>query len=225
MTASCRAARHLCLISIWALLGVLGSVARAEDECIVLEDFAKAPVGQFPPDWKVPKEAGRQVYSVQAEARRKFLHAEARDVGIQAAKESSWDLTTHPILAWSWRPRQFPDNADERTNRNDSVPAVYAVFPLSKIAVKTVKYVWSEKVPVDTHLVSNLKLTQVRVLRSGRAGLDEWHEERANVREDYERYFQESEPPTPAGIAVLTDSDDTDSVAIGDYANFRVCRH
>ena len=28
----------------------------------------------------------------------------------------------------------------------------------------------------------------------------------------------------PAGIAVLTDSDDTNSSAQGDYANFRVCR-
>ena len=28
----------------------------------------------------------------------------------------------------------------------------------------------------------------------------------------------------PAGIAVLTDADDTRSRAEGDYANFRVCR-
>ena len=33
-----------------------------------------------------------------------------------------------------------------------------------------------------------------------------------------------SDVPKPAGIAVLTDADDTRSSAAGDYANFRVCR-
>jgi len=41
--------------------------------------------------------------------------------------------------------------------------------------------------------------------------------------EEFKRRFDESAPPTPAGIAVLTDSDDTTSYAAGDYANFRVC--
>jgi hypothetical protein len=30
--------------------------------------------------------------------------------------------------------------------------------------------------------------------------------------------------PKPSGIAVLTDSDDTASLAQGDYAGFRACR-
>jgi hypothetical protein len=30
--------------------------------------------------------------------------------------------------------------------------------------------------------------------------------------------------PRPAGIAVLTDSDDTKSSAQGDYADFRACK-
>jgi hypothetical protein len=68
-------------------------------------------------------------------------------------------------------------------------------------------------------------LTQVRVLRSGvpeKKGA--WVEERVNVLEDYKKYFDEKETPKPAGIAVLTDSDDTNSSALGDYANFKVCR-
>jgi hypothetical protein len=55
-------------------------------------------------------------------------------------------------------------------------------------------------------------------------GLGEWVDEHVNVRDDYLRYFEVSEVPKPAGIAVLTDSDDTESSAQGDYANFRVCR-
>ena len=52
----------------------------------------------------------------------------------------------------------------------------------------------------------------------------QWVEERVNVLEDYKRFFKEADIPRPAGIAVLTDSDDTKSQAQGDYANFRVCR-
>ena len=40
-------------------------------------------------------------------------------------------------------------------------------------------------------------------------------DERVNVLEDYRKYFKESETPKPAGIAVLTDADDTKSRAAG----------
>ena len=44
------------------------------------------------------------------------------------------------------------------------------------------------------------------------------------MRDDYLKFFGEKEVPKPAGIAVLTDSDDTGASAQGDYANLRACR-
>jgi len=103
---------------------------------------------------------------------------------------------------------------------------VYMLVPYSRIrGPKAVKYIWSERVPVDTRgLSSNGGLTQVRVLQSGTEKRDQWVDERVNVLADYKQLFGEGETPKPAGIAVLTDSDDTHSSAEGDYANFRVCR-
>ena len=75
-----------------------------------------------------------------------------------------------------------------------------------------------------TQLSSNHGLTQVVVLRTGTDKKGQWVDERVDARTDYERLFGESETPKPAGIALLTDSDDTQSSAEGDYANFRVCR-
>ena len=86
------------------------------------------------------------------------------------------------------------------------------------------KYIWSERVPVGTRLSSNMGLTQVRVLRSGAEQKGQWIEERVNARDDYMQAFKVTEPPKPAGIAVLTDADDTQSSAQGDYADFRACR-
>ena len=198
----------------------------AQGNCIALEDFKSAPVGEFPPGWKVRKDSGRDVYSVAEEGAIRFLRAVSKGVGVQAARETKgWDLAARPVLAWSWRPRQFPKGADERdAARNDSPLAVYMLVEHSRITgPKALKYVWSERVPMGTHLTSNNGLTQVRVLRTGAPSGAGWTEERANVLEDFQKYFEEKGTPTPAGIAVLTDADDRDSTAAGDYANFRAC--
>ena len=219
-------ARLIAASAILLLLASLGVPSAQTVDCLTLENFATGKVGEFPPDWKVRKDEDKDTYSVQEEAGVRFLRAVSHGLGIQAAKEREWDLKTYPVLAWSWRPRQFPRGADEReSGKNDSALAVYLLVPHSRIrGPKAVKYIWSERVPVTTRLTSNAGLTQVRVLRSGTAAKDQWTEERVNVLEDYKRYFGEADTPKPAGIAVLTDADDTRSVAEGDYANFRACR-
>jgi hypothetical protein len=199
---------------------------RAQGDCITLEDFASAPVRQFPAGWRIRKDEGKAVYSVREEAGARFLHAASEGLGIQAAKEFVWDLNAYPILAWSWRPVEFPKGADERQSQaNDSALAVYFLVDYSRIrGPKALKYIWSEVVPVGTHLTSNMGLTQVRVLRSGAPEGRSWVEERVNVRDDFKQLFSQAETPKPAGIAVLTDSDDTKSSAQGDYRAFRACR-
>jgi hypothetical protein len=44
-----------------------------------------------------------------------------------------------------------------------------------------------------------------------------------NALRDFRAYFAESGIPVPTGIAVLTDADDTRSIARGDYADFQAC--
>ena len=61
-------------------------------------------------------------------------------------------------------------------------------------------------------------LTQVRVLRTGTPSKGRMDGERVNLLDDYRKYFNVSDTPKPAGIAVLTDADDTWSRAQGDYA-------
>jgi hypothetical protein len=223
--------RVLVLLALFLAAGLaLAQAAQpaAPNDCIVLDDFSKAKVGEFPPGWKARADEGKDVYRVAGEGGRHFLRALSRGLGIQAARETEqWNLGTHPILAWSWRPREFPRGADERkSDTNDSALAVYMAVPYSKVrGPQAVKYVWSEKVPVGTPLSSNGGLTQVRVLRSGRpASTEAWVEERVNVLKDWQASFKASETPKPGGIVVLTDADDTKSTAAGDYANLRACR-
>lgn len=214
--------------TVWlAGAGLLAGTAGAQGpECVAIDDFSAGAVGQFPAGWKPRKGEGKDVYSLQEEGGVRFLRAVSRGLGIQAGREMEWDLQEYPVVTWSWRAKQFPEGADERkSGTNDSVAAVYVMVPHSRVrGPKAVKYIWSERVPAGERLSSNEGLTQVRVLRSGRDGAGEWREERVNVRDDYLRFFNESAAPRTAGIAVLTDADDTKSTAAGDYTAFRRCR-
>jgi hypothetical protein len=212
-------------LALLVVLSVPAAGLAAGAECVTLEDFSRGAIGEFPPDWKPRKDAGRPVYSIQEEGGFRFLRAAAAGLGIQAGREVAWNLDVYPLLTWSWRPVEFPKGSDERRSRsNDSAVSVYAVFPNSPVSVKSVKYVWSRVAPVGTHLTSSAGNTQVRILRTGADRAGQWTEEQVNVREDYRKFFGGSDVPRPAGIAVLTDSDDTKSSARGDYASFRVCR-
>jgi hypothetical protein len=208
-----------------ALLLLASTSPAAAADCLTIEDFSKGKIGQFPPDWKPRKDAGRKVYSVREEDGRRFLHAASPGLGIQAAKQFEWDLTAYPVLAWSWRGVEFPRGSDERkSSTNDSSVSVYAVFPHTSWSVKSVKYIWSAAAPVGTQVTSSQGLTQGRIIRSGTQSKGQWVEEKVNVLADYRKSFKEEDVPKPAGIAVLTDADDTKSSAQGDYANFRVCK-
>ena len=208
-----------------ATLGLAPPPVRAQEDCVPIENFARTTVGEFPAGWRVRKDAAKSIYTVREEEGRRFLHAASKDQGIQAAKGfEEWDLAKYPVLRWSWRAVEFPRGANEQRGKNDSVLAVYLLVPYSQIrGPKAVKYVWSETVPVGTRLSSNGGLTQVRVLRSGTEQRGQWIEERVDVRDDYLAYFDEKTVPKPAGIAILTDSDDTATSAVGDYADFRAC--
>ena len=215
------------LIATIVLAGLLfSSSASAADDCIVLEDFGKSAVGEFPVGWKVRKDAAKKAYTVKQEDGKKFLHVHSQSLGMQAATEAEWNLDEYPFLAWRWRPVEFPKGSDEReSSRNDSVLAVYLLVPYSNVrGPRAVKYIWSEQAPIGTSLESNMGLTKVRVLKSGRTGVNSWTDERVDVRAAYLAAFEIDSAPKPAGIAVLTDSDDTKSAAIGDYADFRACR-
>jgi len=182
------------LAAVFAVL-ILAAPAAAED-CVTIDNFSKGKVGEFPPDWKPRKDAGREAYSIQEADGLRFLHAVAKNLGIQAAKQYEWDPRAYPMLVWSWRPVEFPKGSDERQSKtNDSAVSVYAVFPHNPWSVKSLKYIWSAVVPAGTRLSSSGGLTKVLVVRSGAERKGQWTEERANVFEDYKKFFDESDTP------------------------------
>jgi hypothetical protein len=77
----------------------------------------------------------------------------------------------------------------------------------------TLMYVWDSRAEVGS-LIVNPRTDRVRkiVLDSGPEGLKRWRDHRRNLAEDFRKAFGE-EPGTLVGIAVMTDGDNTRSMA------------
>ena len=78
-------------LGIALFLAALLAAPVAAQDCITVENFSKGKVGEFPPDWKPRKDSGLAAYSIQEKDGLRFLHAVAKNLGIQAARQHEWE--------------------------------------------------------------------------------------------------------------------------------------
>jgi len=234
-----------------ALFALLAAVLPAQaEQCTSLENFSSSPPNGFPSGWKPREEAGKNVYTVMQEGGQFFVRARAAGAkstgnGSEADRPVKWNIEEYPILRWKWRARVLPRGADEQSGKDDSALGVYIGFcPPADLAlcersvngdriaqaklvfnkgVGSLKYIWSERLAKGLEFDKGRKA--VKVLESSApASRDQWVEERVDVATDYRRRFGADKALNPIGLSILTDSDDTQSAAEGDYADFRICR-
>ncbi len=212
--------KRLSLLTIFLFVPILLWAPFLFAETLVCLDFEKDTVGNFPSGWSSRDEETRgKVYSVQREENNQFLHADARAASVQVAYEKKWPLKEFPLLRWRWRARIFPEGTDERVKSgNDNVASVYVVLGGWPIP-RALKYIWSDILPLGFSFDSpHSSWTKMIVQRTGRFPLNQWVVEERNVFEDYRKLFGDSDPsPAARGIALLTDSDNTGTRAVGDY--------
>jgi len=182
--------------------------------------FQADEVGKPPHGWVSKNKDHGQVYSVHVEGERRYLRADAQDASVQLGYEKQWPLGEYPVLQWQWRAVLFPANSDERKKAGaDSVLGLYVVFGRWPF-IKSIKYIWSDTLPVGESFNSPFSSrARIVVIRSGRTLAGTWVTERRDVLSDYRRFFDHHATPVARGIAVLTDSDNTHSQAVGDYAD------
>jgi hypothetical protein len=190
-------------------------------------NFEGDEVGKFPSGWSSrDTENMVRIYTVHSEGGNKFLHADSRGMSVQIGFEKKWALKDFPVLRWRWRAQIFPEGTDERKKEgNDSVLAVYVVFGGWPVP-RSIKYLWSDTLPEGSEFESpHSGKTKVVVVRSGRAMTEKWVSEERNVFSDYRRLFGEGEKdPEARGIGLLTDADNTNTRATGDYDDIMILR-
>lgn len=215
------------IVAFFLLVLNLANIAQASDQpttaqVVPLETFEAYAPQAFPNEWKVRgnEDEAHLVYRVTEENGNRFLHARAEKQGVQIGLSRTFPPQQFPVLRWRWRVKTLPAGADERAlPTNDSAAGVYVVFD-STIVPRAIKYVWSASLPVGTRMNSPVYWrAKVVVLESGPHGVGEWREEVVNFYEDYKKLFG-FEPSEVEGVALLTDSDTTATVAEADYDDF-----
>lgn len=148
-------------------------------------------------------------------------------------------------LTWSWRVEKLNDAADlTQRSGDDTTVKVCAMFdlPLDKapflerqvmrsaraktddpVPGATLCYVWDNALPVGKVLDSPFT-HQLRyvVLRSGNAGVGEWHAEKRDIVADFKRIYADESPdavPPLIGIAIGADADNTKQHTVAHVAD------
>lgn len=153
-------------------------------------------------------------------------------------------LSDAPLLRWRWRVAGTVPGGDERFRRGDDYAArVYVLFkydPARASRSTRVKYalakalfgeyppqsglnyIWANRLPKG-EAVRNPYADRVMMIavRSGKDEAGRWLSEERNVLSDYRRFYGQDPPPL-AGVAVMTDSDDTGASAEAWYADLEL---
>jgi hypothetical protein len=242
MNACCRFAA-LGLLPLFALVASAG-LAQATDctpramppfDASGAGGWAHAPLSKLKRDTRYApaKEDGRSVLKATAQdAASAFVHLEPSD----PAKR--------PFLEWSWRVPALIEKADNRDPKKEDSPARLIVgfdgdkatlpdaeqrrFALAKTVsgrdapFATIMYIWSNRDPVGMVIPSaHSEQLKMIVVESGAGGVGAWRSYRRNLAEDYRLAFGAA-PGRMLGVAVMTDTDNTNARAEGHYGPIRL---
>ncbi len=145
-----------------------------------------------------------------------------------------------PIVRWRWKVENLLERGDVRRKEGDDYPArLYITFAyepdkvgvgkklrykagqalFGEIPIAALNYIWDGKSPMGT-MVDNAYtgFAKMIVVQSGPRHVGSWVEEERNVYEDYKQAFGE-EPPAINGVAIMTDTDNTQERAVAYYGD------
>jgi len=148
-----------------------------------------------------------------------------------------------PILSWRWKTDALIPGADNRDKKREDAPLRVIVafdgdqstlpeaeqqrFKRARkifgrdLPYAVLMYIWSEQVPVES-VIPSAHTSQVKMLvvAFGAGGLGSWQSFRRNIDKDY-RLVYGAAPGRVLGVAVMTDTDNTGTKAVGWYADIR----
>ena len=179
------------------------------------------PVGRFSTGdlsgWKDQVFKGKTSYTLDGGA----LKAHSVKAASGLIKKLSVDTRKYPKLSWSWRVDHTLKREDIKRKKGDDFAArVYVVFPRTFFwRMRAINYVWAGKMPKGSEAPSPYTANSVIIaLESGDDQAGVMVQEERNIYEDYKRVFKE-EPPQLGGVAIMTDTDDTQDEATAWYGD------
>lgn len=153
-------------------------------------------------------------------------------------------LRTPMTISWDWKTDALIAGADNREKDREDAPLRVLVafdgdvatlpdaerkrFSRAKnlagrdVPYAVLMYIWTDLVPVGT-VIRSAHTSQVRMLAvaSGPGDLGHWQSVQRNVADDYRKAYG-AEPGPVLAVAVMTDTDNTGTKAVGSYASIRI---
>ncbi len=179
--------------------------------------------------WQEKIFKGRVLYTVKTDQEGSYLNAYSNASASGLIYRVTVNLRKDPMVSWKWRVIKFPDKSQGASadtgwvEKDDYAARFYMIFPrMNILQIKSLEYVWDKELAVGTILTnpyfSNIK---IMVVESGENNLGQWVYEERNVYEDFKKAFGR-EPTKLGAIAVMADSDNTQSIAEAEYDDMKV---
>ena len=179
------------------------------------------PVGRFSAGdlsgWKDQVFKGKTSYTLEDGV----LKAHSVKAASGLIKKLSIDTRKYPKLSWSWRIDHTLKREDIKSKKGDDFAArVYVVFPRTFFwRMRAINYVWANKMAKGSEAPSPYTANSIIIaLETGDDKAGVVLQEERNIYEDYKRVFKE-EPPLLGGVAIMTDTDDTQDEATAWYGD------
>jgi len=206
--------------------------AQAQQKVIIRENFAT--LDRWEP-LTFPKIKKHSTYTLVKEGGKSILKAQSSSSASALVYRGTFNPFEYPVLSWRWKVIRMTDRGNPKEKSGDDYPIrVYVMFQYDPVRASlgdrllynaakafygkypphsTLNYVWTGTGISDKYILSPYtdKVRMV-VLERGKDHAGQWIEESVNILDDYRKVFGH-EPPAVAGLAVMSDSDNTGTEA------------
>ena len=182
-------------------------------------------------EWNEKIFHGRVLYTVKPGSPKGYLLAKSDKASSGLYHKITFSPKKYPYISWSWKVLSFPSRASAGgitkkswIESDDYALRVYVIFPaLIFTNTKCLEYVWSQDLPKGALLTSPFfKNIKLMVLEKGQEKSGEWMVEERNIFADYKTAFGRFPSANVGAVALMTDSDNTQSSAEACYADIKV---
>ena len=164
----------------------------------------------------------KTTYSLGMNENGSFLRAEAKGTASGLGKKVKIDLSKTPFINITWKIEQDLKGIDERSKKgHDYAARVFVVKKtgLTPLSNKAVNYVFSSNNSTNEFWRSPYTKSSIDyVLSTTKENLNEWVTVKANVKEHFKK-LHDLNVDELTGLAIMTDTDQTDIKAISYYQN------
>lgn len=201
----------------------------------------------YPKGWKpltFSKISRHTRYTLVREEGRLMIKAESHQSASGLYIPLELDPGTYSSISWCWKINRILKKGNETKKEGDDYAArIYVTFKYDPEkatfwertkfgAIKmiygeyppksAINYVWANFLPKGNSIPNPYTdRAEMVAVESGAEYVGQWRCEERDIEEDYQKFFGEKPPPL-LGVAVMTDTDNTQEEAIAYYSNLLI---